>query len=85
MNSIESIKERNERRKKLKHDRKDEFAMLRELEYQGLVDQSVEDVEYLLNEVERLKGALEKIRDWGDDRRECYPLYNIAEEALKDT
>ena len=57
-------------------------------------DESVEDVnfrifapdiEYLLNEVERLKGALEKILNHGDDRPDCYPLYNIAEEALKES
>lgn len=50
---------------------------------------SREEAEYLLNEVERLKGALEKLRDHGDNE-EVVNLYHsklyvrrVADDALK--
>ena len=55
--------------------------------YNALLKENSELIEQhkkALNEVERLKGALEKILDHGDDRPDCYPLYNIAEESLKE-
>ena len=69
MNRIDSIKE------KLPNLREDYLFD----DWQELVN----DVEYLLNEVERYKTALEKIANYDDDSRPCYPLYRIADEALE--
>lgn len=49
---------------------------------------SSDDIEYLLNEVERLKGSLKKITNvygvYGPHENYSYEMNGIAEEALKD-
>lgn len=70
MGRVESIKERH---------RKDEVEYTKVSK--GLVH---EDRGYLLQRLERYENGLKKILDHGDDRPDCYPLYNIAEEALKE-
>ncbi len=59
--SLEDIKKRNERRKELTKDRKQRFDMLREVEYQRLVDSSSDDIDALLSKLEQAEKALQEI------------------------
>ena len=61
MNRIEEIKKSNDRRKELMNERKDELAITREIEYKGLVDRSVEHIEYLLAKLEQAEKALKGV------------------------
>ena len=89
MNRLESIKGNNEKRKRLMNERKNEYSMTRELEYQGLVNKSVEDIEYLLQRLERYEKALNDITTeiaytTITPSEKVQEIEYIVEEALKE-
>lgn len=61
---LQEIRERNDRRKTLSKERKNEYSMAREIEYQRLVDKSVDDIEYLLNHCDKLKEMILREQYW---------------------
>ncbi|OCT12652.1 hypothetical protein A8709_33110 [Paenibacillus pectinilyticus] len=84
MSRLEEIKGRNDLRKIMTQERKYEFSMLKEMEYQRLVEKSVEDVDYLINEVELLQKAVAKSMSLLDQYEDILHLDSIIEKTPKE-